>query len=129
MVAGVPKMSVLIDGTDCPVGEPRPLDPSFYSQKFKRAGVRYELAMCIATGNIVWANGSYKCGSYTDFAIFRKKLESRMESGGKILADSGYLDPPVLLQSGDLTSETSRLRGTIRARHESVNSRLKTSAF
>ncbi|ETV67416.1 hypothetical protein H257_16391 [Aphanomyces astaci] len=36
---------VSLDGTDCPVQEPFPFDPSWWSHKLNRAGIRYEVAL------------------------------------------------------------------------------------
>ena len=33
-----------VDGTDCPIEEPRPFDKAWFSQKFKGPGVKYEVA-------------------------------------------------------------------------------------
>jgi len=54
------KCFVSVDGTDLPIREPiRPVDPKWYSHKLNRAAVRYELAIAIHTGWIVWVNGPY----------------------------------------------------------------------
>lgn len=61
---------VTVDGTDCQIFEPRPFSKQWYSHKFKKAGVRYEVAVCIQTGWIVWINGPYPCGAWPDIKIF-----------------------------------------------------------
>lgn len=50
-------MYVSLDGTDFRIQEPyHPdgIDPSYYSHKFKAAGLRYEVGLNIRTGDIVW---------------------------------------------------------------------------
>ena len=42
-----------VDGTDCPIEEPRPWSKTWFSQKFKGAGVKYEVALDVLTGNCV----------------------------------------------------------------------------
>jgi hypothetical protein len=63
-----------IDGTDMPINETYPFDPALYSYKLNGPGLRYEIAVCIATGQIVWINGPYKPARWVDITIFRHKL-------------------------------------------------------
>ena len=44
---------ISLDGTDFRILEPSPFDPKWYSHKFKGAGVRYEVGICLKTGWIV----------------------------------------------------------------------------
>ncbi|EFX70022.1 hypothetical protein DAPPUDRAFT_113096 [Daphnia pulex] len=53
---------VSIDGVDFRIMEPSPFNPKWYSHKFHGPGLRYELAICIQTGDIVWAYGGLPCG-------------------------------------------------------------------
>ena len=100
---------VSIDGTDCPIWEPWPFDPKWFSHKFKSAGLRYEVGLCINTGEIVSVFGGYLCGDWPD---------------------SGYRgDPRILHKTGDWTTYTARTRSNVRARHETVNSRIKAYAI
>jgi len=43
----------------------------WYSHKFHGPGVRYELAFCIRTGDIVWAYGGVLCGEWADLRLVR----------------------------------------------------------
>ena len=61
---------VTLDGTDCPINEPVPFNPKYYSHKFKGPGLKYELGICIQTGWICWWNGPFPCGN-PDLAIAR----------------------------------------------------------
>ena len=38
----------------------------FYSHKFKKSGLCYEVALCIMTGDILWMNGPYEPGFWPD---------------------------------------------------------------
>lgn len=51
---------VTVDGTDMPCE--MLFDKRFYSHKFNGNGVRYEVGVCIATGDIVWISGPFRCG-------------------------------------------------------------------
>jgi hypothetical protein len=90
-----------VDGTDCRVSEPRPYikkyNRQWYSIKFGRAGVRYEIGVCIKTGNIVWYNGPYPCGAYTDCRIFQCRLKWLLGPTEKVLVDRGYGNDPKVL--------------------------------
>ena len=63
-----------VDGADFPIWEPRPYckvgNAIWYSPKFKGAGLRYELGVCIQTGDIVWINGPFCPGNWNDVEIF-----------------------------------------------------------
>ena len=56
-----------VDGTDCPIEKK---GRRWYSHKFKKPGVRYEVGVAIKSGDIVWINGPYPCGAYADIKIF-----------------------------------------------------------
>ena len=61
------KCFVSVDGTDLPIQEPcRPIDKSYYSHKINQAAVRYEVAVGISNGYIVWVNGPFPAGEYSD---------------------------------------------------------------
>ena len=50
--------SFSIDGTDCLIQEPtRPIVKEWYSNKFKHAGLRYEIGMQINGSKILWVSG------------------------------------------------------------------------
>lgn len=81
-----------VDGTECPIQELNPFSPIWYSHKLNDAGLRYEIGISLGTGNIVWANGPYRCGDYTDLMVFRDRLKSNLDIGEQVLAYSGYPD-------------------------------------
>lgn len=67
------------------------LGPRFSSHKFaKKSGMRYEVALCILTGDIVWINGPFPCGYNPDITIFRMSLLSHLEEHERVEADDGY---------------------------------------
>ena len=37
-------------------------DPNYFSHKFNRAGINYDLGICLATRNSIWMNGPFKAG-------------------------------------------------------------------
>ena len=50
----------------------------FYSHKFKKSGLCYEVALCIMIGDIVWINGPYEPGIWPDIKIFHDSLMSHL---------------------------------------------------
>ena len=62
---------VSLDGTDFRIMEPTEFDPKWWSHKFNGPGLRYEVALCIRTGDIVWVNGGLPCGEWSDLRLAR----------------------------------------------------------
>ena len=103
--------------------EPSEFDPKWWSHKFNGPGLRYEVGICIRTGDIVWANGGVPCGEWPDLRLARNLIIHFLQEGEKIIADRGYNDlnyfsPP----SGN---EGDQQKRRILARHETVNRRIK----
>ena len=116
-----------VDGTDCQIFEQTPFDGKWCSHKFKGPGLRYEVAICIVTGHMVWIFGGFPCGSHPDLKIFRSGLAHILEPGEKVIADGGYKGEPGIWAKGhdQLSKRARKVEGKIRARHETVNARLK----
>ena len=115
---------ITVDGTDCQIFEPSPFDSKWFSYKTNSAGLRYEIGLSISSGNIVWVNGPFPCGSNTDLMIFRSRLKSSLLSNEKCIADRGYSDEKCITPNNEI-SAISEITATLRARHETVNRRIK----
>jgi hypothetical protein len=120
-----------VDGTDFKINEPWPFttenNKKWYSHKFKHAGVRYEVAISILTGYIVWIHGPFPCGLMPDIRIFRMKLADMLFPGEKVVADAGYKgEPNVCIPLHVFETEHQHPLAKARARHENVNGRFKT---
>ena len=73
--------------------EPSPFSPKWFSHKFRGPGIRYELALCIRTGDIVWAYGGFPCGEWPDLKLARDLFAVLgLREGEKAIADRGYND-------------------------------------
>ena len=59
-----------------------------------RPALSYELGVDILTGNLVWIQGPYPAGKYTDIKIFNKVLRNFLEPGERVEADEGYRGHP-----------------------------------
>jgi hypothetical protein len=120
------RCKVSVDGMDCPIREPSDFSSRWYSHKFRGAGLRYELAICIQTSHLVWVNGPYPCGSFPDIKIARDKLIPQLLPGEMFVADRGYRDGGIHAQTPTgYNTSGERMRSVVRARHERINSTLK----
>jgi hypothetical protein len=116
-----------IDGTDCRIWQPHPFDKKWFSHKFKGPGLRYEIGVAIQSGDIVWINGPYPCGSWPDIKIFRHRLMQHIPAGEKVEADAGYRGQRDKIRTPGMFVSRSdqRAKANARARHETANKRLK----
>ena len=115
-----------VDGTDFRIPE---RGRRFYSHKFKKSALRYEVALCILTGDIVWINGLYESGIWNDLMIFQNALQSELGENERVEADDGYVGAhPEYVKCpagiGNL-EETERMQQRLRNRQETINERFK----
>lgn len=124
---------VTVDGTDFHIHEPKPFNKRWWSHKFNGPGIRYEIAICIQTGLIVWVNGPFACGEWTDIVIFRSALIHMLDRQGRhkpemVEADGGYNGEAMHVRVRDEPNVSVIqfiAKARARARHEAVNGRLK----
>ena len=117
-----------VDGTDYSIQEPSPFSSMWYSHKTKGAALRYEIAICIQTGWIVWTCGPFPAGDFPDLEVFRLGLKDELMRGGKVETDEGYrgADFCICTPSDYEGNTTWRImKGQARARHETINRNLK----
>jgi hypothetical protein len=117
---------VSVDGIDCIIEEPIPFSRGWYSHKSNGPGVRYELGVSINTGDIVSLHGPFPCGTYPDITIFRLGLKAMLGPSEKVIADRGYRgDTKTCTPLNARNEQHSAAMARIRARHETINRRLK----
>ncbi|GKZ00549.1 hypothetical protein MPSEU_001007300 [Mayamaea pseudoterrestris] len=120
---------VSVDGTDFRIQQFRPFWKGWYSHKFHGPGVRWEVALCIRTGHIVWIIGPFPCGEWPDIKIFRHALKNMLQQGERVEADDGYAGecPQFVVAPARFAEGAARVAATtqVRARHETVNKRFK----
>lgn len=112
-----------VDCTDCLINEPYPFDTKWFSHKFKSAGLRYEIALTIHSGNISWVSGPFAAGE-PDINIYRKDLKNYLCRHESVIADKGYRGEETCLITSEIKSVEENIQ-LIRSRHETVNKRLK----
>lgn len=89
--------------------------------------MRYEVAVSIVGGDIVWVNGPYPCGEWNDLAIFRDGIIHYLDKNERVEADKVCVgeDPFLAKTPKGFTKDVKRLnlQGKVRDRHETVNKR------
>jgi hypothetical protein len=124
-VIGRSRSLVTIDGTDMPVA--LGFNKGFFGVKFNHSGLKYEVGVSIETGYIVWINGPFRCGQ-NDITISRTALIGALdvEEEEMAVADSGYKGEVHHIRTPNVgTAEERQMQDLARARHETVNCRLK----
>ena len=121
---------VTVDGTDFETVEYVPFNPGRRSHKLNRPGLRYEVAISIATCYIVHVNGPFLCGEWPDLRIARSWLHSRLGRNEYNLADAGYRcgNGPAITRNA-LPPHRRATFDTLMARHETINRRFKEFAI
>ena len=122
-----------VDCLDFEIQEPHPFQlpwsKRWYSHKFKGPGLRYEVALSIIAGDIVWTNGPFPCGMKDDWQIFRDGLRNFLENDERVEADDGYGagDPEFVKTPAGINHPIAKkaFRNCVRARQESVNQRFR----
>ncbi|KAL7523555.1 hypothetical protein ACHAWF_002737 [Thalassiosira exigua] len=95
----------------------------FYSHKFKKCGLRYEVGLCILTGHICWWHGPFPCGKFNDDMIFNRALARDLEEGERVEVDMGYRNSFPVTKCPPFVNDEMSAR--VRMRHETVNRRFK----
>ena len=85
-----------VDGTHCWIAEPKhktwSQDSDYYSHKYNKAGIDYELGISLNSQKLVWMNGPFKAGKNDKFIFKHKGLKDRLHQlGKKAIGDSGYV--------------------------------------
>ena len=119
-----------VDGTDFRIPQKGAATKgnAFASHKYAgKSALHYELGVDIITGNLVWIQGPYPAGKYTDVKIFNKALRNFLEPGKRVEADEGYRGHPDKIKrpgNNSNPAENRGMQGRARARHETLNGQL-----
>ena len=116
-----------MDCNDFEIEEVYPFDPDLWSFKSNGLGLRYKIGICIATGLIVWLKGPYKPQRLVDISIFWHQMRWQLRMGEWIVGNRGYRDSfNFVIPKGVGPAWLQEMMGMATARHETINSRLKT---
>lgn len=118
-----------VDGVHFRIWEPRKFPSTkWYSQKYNKAGLTYEIAVAIHHNKIVWVNGPFPAGE-NDKKMFEKPngLASKLKEGQLVIGDEGYVGNPekVGTRNSMDTPRVKDLKKRSKARQETINARLK----
>jgi hypothetical protein len=126
------KWFLSVDGTHCPITEPRPLSSEWSSHKLGgKAGVNYEIGLLIDKPELVWVEGPTKPGKENDLMVFRRRLKLAMDAmrlqGRKCIADGIYGAEPdyVSIKNDFDPQEIKHFKNRVSSRHENFNGLLK----
>jgi len=114
-----------------PIQEPYPYNAAFngtyFSYKFHGPALRYIVAVCIQTGDIVYVDGPFPAAT-AEITIFRQGLLNMLLPGEMVETDNGFLGEPNHIQRReDYVSRADRkAKKKAGARHECVNRHIKT---
>ncbi len=101
----------------------------FWSYKFKKSGLQYEVGLCILKGDICWWSGPYAPGVWNDLTIFRDSLALMLEPGERCEMDRGYQgSAPTHIKCQGVfwaDSNLTEIQHRVRSRQETVNERFK----
>jgi hypothetical protein len=109
--------TMTVDGTDfrIPLKGIATKGNAFGSHKYAgKSALRYELGINILVGNLVWIQGPYSAGKYTDIIIFNKVLRNFLELGERVEADEGYRGHPDKSESGGESDDAGEGEGASR---------------
>ena len=96
---GTDVWAISVDGTHCWIEEPQhPIwsqDPKYFSHKYGKAGLNYELGISLSESKLVWMNGPFRAG-LNDVQVFRDQgLKAKLRHCGKMaIGDGGYSGHP-----------------------------------
>lgn len=117
-----------VDGTDFKI-EANSKNLKFYSHKFLATGLRYEIALCIQTGEIVWYSGPHYPGNENDLMIFRHRLLQKLGPTEQVEADAGYAGEHAKVRYpgsfGNAFYNNTTGQTKVRWRHEHINGRFE----
>jgi hypothetical protein len=118
-----------VDRMHCWLREPQhPVwsqDPEWYSHKFNKAGINYELAILISQNRLEWMNGPFKAG-LNDITIFTNEglKEKLRATGKKAIGDSGHSQKISTPNSHD-SKQVKKFKSRALERQEKFNGMIK----
>ena len=124
---------ISVDGTHCWIEEPKhrefSQDTAFYSHKFNKAGLNYELGILLWESRLVWMKGPTRAGS-NDVANFVNGglQEKLLLMNKKAIGDSGYNghQSTISTPNGSDPRNVAKFKSRALKRHEKFNGRAKS---
>ena len=122
-----------VDGIHCWIQEPgHPTwsqDRTYFSHKYAKAGLGYELALSLKRNQLIWMRGPYKAGrnDKTNFVEPNGLRDKLVSIGKKGLGDQGYVGHEHCLSTPNPhdSAEVKRFKSRAMMRHETFNGMIK----
>ena len=120
------KAFLTVGGVHFKIYEPSPFSEYWYSHRFKRAGLTYEIRLNVHTADICWAYDGYPA-RVNDITMATHGVFSVLPIGEMIIANKGYKGEPnrIITPIEDYSTNFNYQHALIMARHEGFNKRLK----
>ena len=116
---------ITVDCTDCQIQEPFPFCGVYWSHKFNKAAFKYEVAVSIRGGDIVWVSGPWPAG-VSDAVVFQTVLSHHLGDDEKAECDNGYNNLEKAVTPGvGKTHFHKKQKSQARGRQENFNGRFK----
>jgi hypothetical protein len=120
--------AITVDGTHCWIQEPQhptwSQDRKYYSHKYNKAGLNYELGISLWQSRLVWMKGPTKAGG-NDLQVFLQEgLEAKLKATGKKgIGDGGYRGHPGEMSTPNShdSKEANKFKSRALKRHEKFN--------
>lgn len=121
-----------VDGIHCWVKEPPheiwSQDRRYLSHKYAKAGLMYELGICLVTSRLLWMRGPFPAGNH-DITVARREglVDELLRRGQKAIADKGYNGEPDAISTPNAHDNkgVSTFKRRAMMRHENFNGLIK----
>ena len=116
---------ITVDCTDCDIEEIQPFKAVYWSHKSNHAAFKYEVAVSIRGGDIVWVSGPWPA-AVSDKKIFALHLAEHLGDNEFAEVDNGYskTDKAMIPGAGESFLH-KKLKSQARGRQENFNGWLK----
>ena len=115
---------ITVDGTDIRMPEEYPFNPHNFSIKFNGPGGRFEVNLT-RSADICKITGPVRPGQYPDDKLFRSRTMPLLDEGETAEGDAIYRMKIPEVFPGDENEDDRQIANARRARHETINYRLK----
>ncbi len=123
---------ITVDGTHCWIQEPKhdtwSMDTRYFSHKFGKAGMNYELGIALSSSRLVWMNGPFPAGEADNKTFKVRGLKAKLEATNKRgIADGGYPGHPKVLSTPNKhdSKAVKKFKSRALKRHEKFNGMTK----
>jgi hypothetical protein len=100
------------------------MDSDYYSHKYGKARIKYELGISLKESRLIWMNGPFPAGK-NDITIFANEgLKEKLRSTNKMaIGDGGYVGHPKEISSTNAhdSKEVKRFKSRALKCHERFN--------